>query len=447
MRTALLSLALISTAAAQPAAPQPAAPTYARDIAPILEERCTGCHATSVKMGSLVTDNYEEFLKGGNNGAIVVPGNSGESTLIKYLTGELQPVMPLDGTFLTKGQIDLFVRWIDAGAKGPTPAEAAALRAAQQKAAVPQVRPTLPVKPSVYAMAWLPSGDRLALARFQTVTIVDARTGKLINRLEGHAEAVRAVAVSRDGRLLAAAGGIPGKLGEVKLWDLATAQATLSFQGHSDCIYATALSPDGKVLATSSYDKLIKLWDTATGKEIRTLKDHIDAVYALAFTPDGSRLVSGAADRSIKVWNPATGERLYTMSEPLDGINAIALSPDGKRVAAAGLDKSIRIWELGEKEPKLLNSLMAHEDAILQLSWSPDGTTLASASADRTIKLLRAGDLTELKLIPGQSDWIYGLAFSPAGNAIAAGRFDGTLSIYDAATYRDTLETVRAEVR
>ena len=58
MRTALLSLALISTAAAQPAVQQ-AAPTYARDIAPILEERCTGCHATSVKMGSLVTDNYE----------------------------------------------------------------------------------------------------------------------------------------------------------------------------------------------------------------------------------------------------------------------------------------------------------------------------------------------------------------------------------------------------
>jgi len=446
MRTTVLSLAFASMAVAQQT-PPPAAPTFARDIAPILEERCTGCHATSVKMGSLVTDNYEEFLKGGNNGAIVVPGNSRESTLIKYLTGEMQPVMPLDGRFLTKGQIDLFVRWIDAGAKGPTPAEATALRAAQQKAAAPQVKPTSPVKPSVYAMAWLPSGHRLALARFQSVTLIDVRSGKTVSRLEGHAEAVRGIAVSRDGRLLAAAGGIPGKLGEVKLWDLTSAQPTLSFQGHSDCIYAAAFSPDGKILATSSYDKLIKLWDTTTGKEIRTLKDHIDAVYALAFTPDGSRLVSGAADRSVKVWNPTTGERLYTMSEPLDGINAIALSPDGKRVAAGGIDKSIRVWELGEREPKLLNSLMAHEDAILQLSWSPDGATIASTSADRTIKLLRADDLTELKLIPGQTDWVYGLAFSPAGRTLAAGRFDGTLSVYDAATYRDTLETVRAEVR
>ena len=443
MRTALFGLLAAAVVSAQTGGP----PTYARDIAPILEERCTGCHAPAVKMGSLVTDTYEELVKGGSRGAIIVPGKSGESRLVKFFTGELQPAMPMDGRHLTKGQIDLFVRWIDAGAKGPSPEEAAQLKAARTKAVKAAVKPKGEIRPSVFAMAWSPDGAVLALARFKSVTLAGGRSGKAMATLEGHAETVRAVAFSRDGSRLAAAGGIPGRSGEVKLWDVARRETVLTWNGHADCIYAAAFSPDGKTLATASYDKLIKLWDTATGKEIRTLKDHIDAVYALAFTPDGRRLVSGAADRSVKVWNPETGERLYTMSEPLDGINTVAVSPDGRLVAAGGLDKSIRIWELGEKEPRLLASLMAHEDAILKLAWSPDGGLLASAAADRTIKVLRASDLSEVKLLAGQPDWVFGLEFSPDGKTIAAGRFDGSLSVYDSSTYRDTLETVRAGVR
>jgi len=444
MRAALFTIALSTVAAAQQQQP---IPTYARDIAPLIEERCAGCHAANVKMGHLVTDTYEDLLKGGNHGPLIVPGKASESLLIRYLTGDAQPTMPMDGRFLSKGQIALFVRWIDAGAKGPTVAEAAALRNARASNAAPSLAPKAALRPSVFAMAWHPDGKQVALAQFKTVTLADARTGKPVAKLDGHAETVRAVAISSDGRLLAAAGGVPGKQGEVKLWDLTRRETTIAVAGHSDCVYAAAFSPDGKMLATASYDKLIKLWDTATGKEIRTLKDHIDAVYALAFTPGGDRLVSGSADRSVKVWNAATGERLYTMSEATDGINTVAVSPDGRLAAAGGLDKSIRVWELGEKEPKLLNSLMAHEDAILKLAWSPDGKTIATAAADRTIKLLRAADLAELKLIPGQPDWVYGLAFSPDGKIIAAGRFDGSLSLYDAVTYRDALETVRAEVR
>ena len=80
------------------------------------------------------------------------------------------------------------------------------------------------------------------------------------------------------------------------------------------------------------------------------------------------RLISGAADRTVKVWDVATGERLYTLSEPQDGLNTIALDPTGKFVAAGGLDKTIRIWTLGDKGGTLVNSLIAHEDAILKLA-------------------------------------------------------------------------------
>jgi WD40 repeat protein len=99
-------------------------------------------------------------------------------------------------------------------------------------------------------------------------------------------------------------------------------------------------------------------------------------------------------------------------------------------VAAAGLDKTIRIWSLGEKSGKLINSLIAHEDAILRLAYSPDGKLLVSTAADKTIKIFKANDLTEVAVIPEQPDWVMALQFSPDSQSFAAGRFDGSLKIY-----------------
>ena len=284
--------------------------------------------------------------------------------------------------------------------------------------------------PQTYSLAWSPDGRTLALGGYKEVRLVDAGSKKTVATLSGMLEAVRALAFSRDGKLLAAAGGLPARKGEVKIWDAAGQREIAAISGHSDCIYAAAFSADGAQLATASYDRLIKLWDVASGKEIRTMRDHIDAIYALAFTPNGKRLITGAADRSVKVWDAATGARLYTLSDSSDAVNAIALSPDGARVAAGGADKTIRVWRLGEKEGALENTLIAHEDAILRLAWSADGK-LASAAADRTIKLFRAADLTEVRSIPKLPDWAFGLEFAPGGKQLAAGYFNGALEIYD----------------
>lgn len=295
-------------------------------------------------------------------------------------------------------------------------------------------------KPQIFSLAYSPDGKLMAIGRYKEVTLVDTSTRKPVAALTDHAETVRSVAFSKDGALLAAAGGVAAKKGEVKIWDVASRALKTTIAGHYDTIHAVAFAPDGKSVATCSYDKLVKLWDVQTGKEIRTFKDHIDAVYALAFTPDGTRLLSGAADRTIKVWDVATGERLYTLGEPTDGINAIAIDPTGKMVAAAGLDKSIRIWALDAKAGRLLQSQIAHEDAILKLAWSPDGSKIASASADKTIKVFKAPELTEIKTIAHQPDWTYGLEFAPDGKTFAAGRYDGSLSIYDLNGFRDLAE-------
>lgn len=399
---------------------------FAKDVAPIFARHCVGCHAGAVKMGGLDLDTVESILKGGNNGAVVTPGKSAESRLLLMVSGKATPAMPLGGDSLAAGEIDLIRGWIDAGAKGSAKVRVSDLNRVSQ----PKIAPRKPVTPQIGALAYSPDGSTIALGTYQEVRLADAN-GKALATLTGHVEQVRAVAFSSDGKRLAAVGGLPGRKGEIKIWDVASRKELRSFSGHSDCIYAVAFSPDGKTVATASYDRMIYLWDPASGEKIRTLKDHIDAIYALAFTPDGSRLISASADRGVKVWNPATGERLYTLSEPLDGLNALAVHPSGTLIAAGGLDKTIRVWKLGDKGGTLVNSLIAHEDAILQLAFSPDGRYLASSAADRTIKVLRTEDLSEVKLLPKQSDWVTSLRFAPDGRHFAAGRFDGSLEIYE----------------
>ena len=384
-----------------------------REVARIFAANCLGCHTAQATMGGLSLQTHASLMKGGNKGPAIVPGNAAESRLFQMIAGKAEPGMPMGGQKLAAGEIETIRAWIEGGAKGgeadlPT---------------ISRVQPRGPVKPRVYSLA--AHGDLVATGGFRQVRIDPGG-----HTLDGHADAVRALAFSRDGKLLAAAGGLPGRKGEVKIWDVAAWRLLRTVEGHNDCIYAVAFSADGAVIATSGYDRLIKLWNTATGQEVRTLKDHTDAVYSLAFTPDGSRLVSGSADRTVKIWDVASGKRLYTLGDATDGINAVALDPSGKLVAGAGLDKSIRIWSLGDLNGELRLSQLAHEDAILRLAWSPDGKYIVSAGADRTVKVFRASDLSEVTTWAGQPDWVYGLSFSAQGKLVAA-RFDGSMAEYD----------------
>src|SRR5580700_11788372 len=102
----------------------------------------------------------------------------------------------------------------------------------------------------IYSLAWAPDGATIALGGYKETRLVNSRTKKTIATLAGSAEAVRAVAFSQDGKLLAAAGGLPARKGEVKIWDLSTQTVKLTIAGNSDCVYAVAFSPGGSSIAT-----------------------------------------------------------------------------------------------------------------------------------------------------------------------------------------------------
>lgn len=385
-------------------------------------------------MGDLVMESYDSLMKGGTHGAPIVPHNAHRSRLALMIEGKIEPRMPFGADSLSAADIAVIEAWIDAGAKGPASTETTKTITAMP---IPEIKTEVPVVSPVASVKFSPDGKLLAVGGYREVRLLDPGTGKVLATLSGHADYVRSIAFSPDGKMLAAGGGPPQRWGEIKIWDVQSRQLLKTIQGHTDCIYSIAWSPDGKLIASGSYDKLAKLWDVGDGKETFNLKDHIDAVFSVAFSPDGKHLATASQDRTVKIWDAATGRRLYSLSDASDGLNTLAYSPAGDRVAAAGYDKTIYVWSLGTEDGHLEQSLIADEDSILSLIWSPDGKTIITASSDGSIRFRGASTLDPIRVIEHQSDWVEALGISPDGNKVAAGRFDGTLSLYDAENFKE----------
>jgi WD40 repeat protein len=425
--------AILQNRALEPGVMAASTPSFSADVAPILQKNCLACHSSSVHKSGLILDSYSALMKGGKHGPPILPHDANGSLLIQMLEGDNGTQMPANADPLPDSDIDRIKAWIKAGAEGPAVTETALPITTPS---IPDIQPDVSVVSPITSAKFSPDGKLLAVGGYREVRLIDPASGNAIATLSGHANYVRSIAFSPDGKLLAAAGGSPQRDGEIKIWELQSHQLLKTMKGHKDSIYSIAWSPDGKLIASGSYDRMVKLWDVAAGKELLNLQDHIDAVFAVAFSPDGKWLASASQDRTVKIWNVATGKRLYTLSDALDGLTDIAFSPSGDQVAAAGYDKTIYVWQLAADDGHLIQSLIADQDSLLALAWSPDGKTIVTASADGSIRF-RDTKLDLVSVIDNQPDWVDTLDISSDGKWLVAGRYNGTLSLYDLKTYRE----------
>ena len=117
MNRKLLLAVLCTTAFAQPV-PEPAKQNidFDRDIWPVLEAKCFGCHGSEKQLAGLRLDRRQLALRGGDYGKVILPGKSLESKLILRLLSSKEGLqMPPTGP-LEPHQISILRAWIDQGA-------------------------------------------------------------------------------------------------------------------------------------------------------------------------------------------------------------------------------------------------------------------------------------------------------------------------------------------
>jgi RNA polymerase sigma factor (sigma-70 family) len=285
------------------------------------------------------------------------------------------------------------------------------------------------------SVAFSPDGKTLATFRDGGVALWATATGKLLARHQNSGLArtpapTAALAWSGDGTRLAWAHGW-----EVMIRDTRSGEVDSGTVKSSQTILAVALSPDGKRLAASSADRTVQLWDVASGRVLRSFKGHVQAPHYLAFSPDGKLLATGSGGvlgqgselDGLRLWDTATGKELAKLGPHAGGVSGVVFSPDGRRLYG-GCYMSVRVWDVKDRKEILFGA--GHHGWVGALAYSPDGRTLASAGSDRTVRLWDIGTRKERRRLEGCREPIDSLAFRPDGAMLAAGTRDGTVVIW-----------------
>jgi WD40 repeat protein len=111
---------------------------------------------------------------------------------------------------------------------------------------------------------------------------------------------------------------------------------------HNDKVRALAFSRDSRILAAAARNT-ITLWNLANREEFAHLQGHRDVVTCLAFTPSMEHLVSGGKDGTFRFWDLANFTEKNCLDWEMDQVNALALSPNGMNAAVGGKGQNLLV--------------------------------------------------------------------------------------------------------
>ena len=206
--------------------------------------------------------------------------------------------------------------------------------------------------------------------------ISDCRLERVIN---AHDSSINCVLTAADGSLIVSASDDT----TVKIWDRKSGSLLKTIKPDIGDVKALALSRDSRILAAGGSE--LKFFSFPDGALLKDNADYTYGVRALAFSPDGSRIAAALGmEKKLQLWKiGADGITLEGTLKDSDWINCAVFTTNGQYLLTGG--SAVKKWDLTTGAPAA--SFEGHTDEIYSVAVSPDNRLIASASNDGTIKL------------------------------------------------------------
>jgi len=432
--------------------------SYYRDVRPILQQHCQGCHQPAMPSGGLVMTSYEGLLKAGDTEMPgIVPGDVEQSGILLQITslGDEPPAMPKGKQPLSETDVNVLTRWIAEGAGDDTPKTARDLIDMEHP-------PVYELPPVLTSLDFSPDVTLLAVSGDHEVLVYKADGSALVARLVGLSERIQAVAFSPDGKLLAVAAGSPYRFGELQVWNVAEKKLHFALTVTADTTFGVSWSPDGTRIAFGCADNSLRAVDSKTGKQVLYQGAHSDWVLDTVFSTDASHLISVSRDRSMKLTEVATQRFVdnitsITPGALKGGLQTVARNPKKDELLVGGADGTPKIYQTYRTQARkigddfnLIRKFEPMPGRIFAAEYSPEGDFIVAGSSLNGKGEVRVYNEADGKLVSkfeGEQGAVFALSVSPDASRVASGGFDGLVRLNDPLTGKLITEFVAAPLK
>lgn len=408
--------------------------SFRESIAPLLLNRCHGCHNQQVREGGYSVASFAALMSAGDSGqSPVIAGDVDGSELMRRLTTtDPDERMPAESDALPEASLSLIRKWIEQGVRNDAVDVNASLAAILPVKTHPEPPKTYAFPLPLTATGWW--DDQLVVGGYHEILLVEPGSQRITRRISQTGERIYDLCSIGGSRLLAASGS-PGRLGEVRIVDAATGDLLGVPLVTSEVVLDLSVHPDGNLVAAAAADGRIHLIDLKLSQVVHVINSHSDWVRSVAWSPDGEQLASASRDKTAKVFQGADWRPVATYSGHGDDVVDVCFVPRAtdanshevgeRQLYSSDVAGQVHRWSIS-KDKKL--GQYQTDAGPARLMAAEDGVWVVS---DASVILLNGQDEPQRSL---KGHGGLSIAVDRAGKRLVVGGSHGDVRIWDLAT-------------